>query len=33
MYPTVNALMGLWEFVIADGLEAHESTDAVIGHY
>ena len=28
MYPTVNALMGLWDFVIADGLEAYESTDA-----
>lgn len=26
MYPTVNALMGLWEFVIADGMSWHDST-------
>jgi hypothetical protein len=26
MYPTVNSLMGLWEFVIADGLTVHDST-------
>lgn len=28
MYPTVNALMGLWRFVVADGLVAHNSTAA-----
>jgi hypothetical protein len=28
MYPTVNALMGLWAFVTADGLETHDSTAA-----
>jgi hypothetical protein len=27
MYPTVNALMGLWEFVTADGIQ-HEDTTA-----
>jgi hypothetical protein len=27
MYPTVNALMGLWEFVIANGMTVHETTD------
>lgn len=26
MYPTVNALMGLWRFVVADGLESRDST-------
>ncbi|HEY3873899.1 MAG TPA: hypothetical protein VGM92_00350, partial [Candidatus Kapabacteria bacterium] len=26
MYPTVNSLMGLWEFVIADGLVIEETT-------
>jgi hypothetical protein len=26
MYPTVNSLMGLWEFVIADGFTAHDTT-------
>lgn len=26
MYPTVNVLMGLWRFVVADGLESHDST-------
>lgn len=26
MYPTVNSLMGLWEFVIADGLTLKDST-------
>lgn len=26
MYPTVNALMGLWEFVISDGMSWHDST-------
>ena len=26
MYPTVNALMGLWEFVIADGMSWHDTT-------
>ena len=28
MYPTVNSLMGLWEFVIADGMTWHDSTTA-----
>ena len=28
MYPTVCTLMGLWQFVIADGMEWHDSTDA-----
>ena len=28
MYPTVNALMGLWEFVTADGVTSHETTEA-----
>lgn len=27
MYPTVNALMGLWRFVIASGLRTREATD------
>jgi hypothetical protein len=26
MYPTVNGLMGLWEFVIAEGIQADETT-------
>ena len=26
MYPTVNALMGLWEFVIGQGMTVHETT-------
>jgi hypothetical protein len=26
MYPTVNGLMGLWEFVISDGIEASDTT-------
>ncbi|RLW55434.1 MAG: hypothetical protein B6D76_03795 [gamma proteobacterium symbiont of Stewartia floridana] len=26
MYPTVNTLMGLWRFVVADGLMVHDST-------
>ncbi|KAA5805343.1 hypothetical protein F1654_05020 [Alkalicaulis satelles] len=26
MYPTVNALMGLWEFIIGDGLNWHDAT-------
>jgi hypothetical protein len=26
MYPTVNALMGLWSFVIAKGMTVHETT-------
>jgi len=26
MYPTVNSLMGLWDFVIADGMTWHDST-------
>lgn len=26
MYPTVNALMGLWEFIIGEGIQATEST-------
>lgn len=29
MYPTVNALMGLWDLVIAEGIDAVEDTDAV----
>jgi hypothetical protein len=28
MYPTVNALMGLWDFVTADGIQAEETTKA-----
>ena len=28
MYPTVNGLMGLWEFVISDGIKAGETTAA-----
>lgn len=28
MYPTVNALMGLWRFVVADGLVVNDSTAA-----
>ena len=28
MYPTVNALMGLWKFVIAEGVDYDESDDA-----
>lgn len=27
MYPTVNGLMGLWDFVIADGLQSKNSTE------
>jgi hypothetical protein len=27
MYPTVNALMGLWDFVIADGIQATNTTE------
>lgn len=27
MYPTVNALMGLWEFVTAEGVTPHETTE------
>lgn len=27
MYPTVNGLMGLWRFIVADGYEQLESTD------
>lgn len=30
MYPTVNALMGLWQFLIAEGVETKETTDATI---
>ncbi len=26
MYPTVNSLMGLWDFVIADGMSWHDTT-------
>lgn len=26
MYPTVNALMALWEFIIGDGMDWHDST-------
>lgn len=29
MYPTVCTLMGLWRFVIADGMTWHEDTEAV----
>ncbi len=28
MYPTVCTLMGLWRFVIAEGVEEHDATDA-----
>ncbi len=28
MYPTVNSLMGLWEFVIADGMHVEETTES-----
>ena len=28
MYPTVNSLMGLWEFVISEGLEIEDTTEA-----
>ena len=27
MYPTVNSLMGLWSFVIADGMTVHTTTE------
>ena len=27
MYPTVNALMGLWDFVVADGIRARDTTE------
>lgn len=27
MYPTVNALMGLWEILIADGIDEYDATD------
>lgn len=29
MYPTVNALMGLWRFVIADGYTERDATDEI----
>ena len=31
MYPTVNALMGLWRFIVADGYEQFETTDETQG--
>lgn len=29
MYPTVNTLMGLWEFIISDGIEEEDATDDI----